>query len=117
MSELARAIFAAVAEVRYVATYRGGVLELNERAGLADASSSESDKYEELLVNPTLLKLLSQRGDIDCGGLDYVLVRYGHFFQLVTRVPDGHVSIALQPTADLACVQRVLSIVRGEAPP
>ena len=33
-------------------------------------SSEETDKYEKLLVNPTVLKLLEARGKMDCGGLD-----------------------------------------------
>jgi hypothetical protein len=36
---------------------RDGQLSLRERAGLHNTSSSESDKYEELIVNPTLLTL------------------------------------------------------------
>jgi hypothetical protein len=43
--------------------------------------------------------LTTQRGDIDAGGLRYVLVRYGNFFQLVLPVPGGHVSIALESQA------------------
>ena len=45
-----------------------------------DASGLESDRYEELLVNPTLLTLATQRGNIDCGGLKYLIVRYGNKF-------------------------------------
>ena len=59
---------------------------------MAGASSSGSDRYEELLANPAVLTLLSQRGEIDCGGLRYVLVRYGNFFQLVTRIPRAGIS-------------------------
>jgi len=61
-----------------------------------DASSQESDKYEELLVNPTLLTLVRQRGNIDCGGARFVLVRYGNFYQLVIDLPDGHASICFE---------------------
>jgi hypothetical protein len=86
--------------VRYVAIYRHGALASASRSDLANASSSESDKYEELLVNPTLLKLLTQRGDIDCGGLKYVLIRYGSFFEFVASTLDGHVSVGLEPSAD-----------------
>ena len=63
-------------------------------------SSSESDRYEELLVNPTLLKLAMQRGNIDCGGLEYLLVRYGSFFQFVLLVSWGHVSVCIEAGAD-----------------
>jgi hypothetical protein len=89
-------------DIRYVATYDGsGEPLLWSRADLANASSSDSDRYEELLVNPALLTLARQRGNIDCGGLRYLIVRYGNFFQLVVPTPDGHVSVALEPQADL----------------
>ncbi len=86
-------------EVRYVALYRNGKLESRERAGLAQASSSESDKYEELIVNPTLLKLVQQRGDIDCGGAHWIVIRYGHFLQHVRPVEGGHVSVGMELSA------------------
>ncbi len=86
--------------VRYVAVYRGGQLETRQRAGLANASASESDKYEELIVNPVLLKLVQQRGDIDCGGARWVVIRYGHFFELVCAAGGGHVSVGLELDQD-----------------
>ena len=73
---------------------------MEQRPGLAGASSSESDKYEELIVNPTLLKLVTQRGEIDCGGVKFVVIRYGNFFQTVFPVPDGHVGVGLETTAN-----------------
>ena len=74
------ALFNLSLQVRYVAVYRHGELSLRQRPNLSLASAPESDRYEELLVNPTLLTLTRQRGDIDCGGLSYVVVRYGNFF-------------------------------------
>jgi hypothetical protein len=44
-------IFELFPDIRYVAIYRGGRLDRVEREGISDASSSESDRYEELLVN------------------------------------------------------------------
>ena len=73
--------------------------EIRERNPRPDSSSSESDRYEELLVNPTLLTLAGRRGDIDCGGLDYLPVRYGSFFQFVVPTPSGHISVCLNPDA------------------
>jgi hypothetical protein len=94
--QLPDALFALSPSIRYVAVGRGQDVHLRERSGLADASSSESDRYEELLVNPTLLTLARQRGEIDCGGLDYLVVAYGSFFQLVLPVEGGHVSVAIE---------------------
>ena len=89
-------IFAVSPAIRYVAIARGQDVRLRERPDLADASSGDSDRYEELLVNPTLITLARQRGEIDCGGLDYLVVAYGSFFQLVLPVEDGHVSVAIE---------------------
>ena len=91
-------VFAVSPAIRYVAYGRGQDVQLRERPDLADASSSESDRYEELLVNPALITLARQRGEIDCGGLDYLVVAYGSFFQLVLPVEGGHVSVAVERT-------------------
>ena len=87
-------------QVRYVAHYLDGQLTLRERPGLANASTSESDKYEELIVNPAVLTLVRQRGNIDCGGVEFVVIRYGNFWQTVWPVKRGHVSLGLEPSAD-----------------
>lgn len=87
-------IFAISAAVRYVAVGRGQAIALQQRSTLSDASSSVSDRFEELLVNPTLLKLVTQRGDLDCGGVRHVIIGYGHFNQFVLPIDGGHVSIA-----------------------
>jgi len=88
-------------QVRYVAVANGQDVELWQRPGLAEASSGESDRYEELLVNPVLLLLTRQRGEIDCGGLRYVIVRYGNFAQVVVpHSTGGHVSVAVSTDHD-----------------
>ena len=89
-------IFGASEAIRYVALYRDGELVSRQRSDLANASEVESDRYEELLVNPTLLTLARQRGNLDCGGARFVLVGYGNFYQLVIDLPDGHVSICFE---------------------
>ena len=90
-------IFALSPAVRYVALYRSGTLTSRQRDGeLAGASGSESDRYEELFVNPTLLTLARQRGNLDCGGARFVLVGYGNFHQLVVDLPDGHASVCFE---------------------
>lgn len=96
LAKVMQLLFDLSLEIRYVAMYNTGVLTSSSRSELEGASSSESDKYEELIVNPTLLTLLSQRGEIDCGGIEYVIIRYGKFFQLVQPINDGHVSIAFE---------------------
>lgn len=109
-------IFSLSESIRYVAVYRSGQLESRVKSGLASASSAESDRYEELLVNPVLLKLAEQRGNIDCGGLDYLLVRYGHFFQFVLPTAWGHVSVCIAADAEpIGIGERIKAVVNGAA--
>jgi len=112
MDRLTDALFDRIPQVRYVAVYRHGVLSLRQRSDLSLASAPESDRYEELLVNPTVLTLTRQRGEIDCGGLDYVLIRYGNFFQFVAPIEGGHLSVAFEPDADpIGHAQEVLHTI------
>lgn len=112
MKQLSDSLFALSSDIRYVALRIGDRLGLQQREGISEASSSESDRYEELLVNPTLLTLVGERGRIDCGGLEYILIRYGNFFQLVHPVKEGHVSIAIEASGDplnlVASIRQVL---------
>ena len=99
MKDLSDALFALSPLVRYVALLRGKDLQLRERPGLAGASASETDRYEELLVNPAVLTLLRRRGELDCGGLDHVWIRYGNFWTGLFPIADGHVNVGLEPSA------------------
>ena len=88
------------------------------RPDLRNASSSGSDRYEELLVNPTLLTLATQRGDIDCGGLRYLIIGYGHFHQLVVPAAGGHVSIAFELGASpVDYLQAILAVMAQHGQP
>ena len=93
-------ILAVSPAMRYVALYRGGQLSSRQRSEVSAASASESDRYEELFVNPALLTLVRQRGNLDCGGAQFVLVRYGNFYQLVLDLHDGHVSVCFELTSN-----------------
>lgn len=97
MTDLLEAVFALSPDVRYAALARDGELTLRERKGLRGASSSESDRYEELLVNPTILTLVGARGRIDCGGLEFIVIRYGNFYEIVREIPGGHLSVGVEP--------------------
>lgn len=110
IERLIETIFSYSENIRYVAVYSHGKLVMASRPGTIGASSSESDKYEELIVNPALLTLVSQRGNIDCGGARFVLVRYGNFYQIVMPITKGHISICVEPHADpLHLVEPILS--------
>ena len=98
-------LFTSFSEIRYAAIYSWQDLFLRAKQQTADSSSEESDKYEELLVNPTLLTLAKQRGNIDCGGLRFLLIAYGNFYQLITEIDGGHLSICLDRQSDLTEIQ------------
>lgn len=113
--DLIEAVFALTPEIRYVAVARGQEVELRERPGLESPSSGESDRFEELLVNPTLLTLARQRGEIDCGGLRFLVVGYGNFHQLVMPFGGGHVSVAFELDSDpMAWAPRVGELLEAE---
>ncbi|HBE66798.1 MAG TPA: hypothetical protein DDW52_01485 [Planctomycetaceae bacterium] len=95
------ALFESSPAIRYVAVRNGSSVELHQRDDLDSPSESESDKYEELFVNPAILSLATNRGELDCGGLNYVLIRYGNFFQYIRSTVSGHVSIAIETDANL----------------
>jgi len=106
-------IFLLSKDIRYVAIYANKELVLSSKPGTAGASSSESDKYEELIVNPTILTLVKQRGEIDCGGAEFVLIQYGNFYQLVAPIENGHVSVCIEPHADpLKLVEPIQNVLR-----
>jgi hypothetical protein len=97
-------LFNFLLEIRYVAIYQNDELNFKQRQQTSDSSSSDTDKYEELLVNPTLLTIARQRGNVDCGGLRFIIVGYGNFYQLVKEIKNGHISICLEKNVDLTIV-------------
>lgn len=113
--DLREAIFALGPHIRYVAFGAGQVVTTSQREDVADASAGSSDFFEELLVNPALLTLARQRGDLDCGGLRHVIVGYGNFHQVVIPLPtdSGHVSVCVELDADPNEVAaRVAALIR-----
>lgn len=117
MKELIDAVLGLSPAIRYVAVYREGALSSSVKPGLAAASSSESDKYEELIVNPTLLTLLTQRGNIDCGGMQFVVIRYGNFFEYVASIAGGHISVGIERDGDpLQMAERIQHLVNERIP-
>jgi len=106
-------VFAISEYIRYIAVYDNDGLLMKQRNDIDNVSSNESDKYEELLVNPVLIKLASQRGNIDCGGLEYFIIRYGNFFVLLIPCNNGHVNIGIEPDKNpLLFVQPLNTLLR-----
>lgn len=109
------AIFGIGPEIRYVAFGDGQRVETAQRDGIADASDTSSDFFEELLVNPTLLTLARQRGELDCGGLRHLIVAYSNFNQVVIPRAHGHVSVCVERDADAEAVaEKVVQLLGPE---
>ncbi|MBO9699951.1 MAG: hypothetical protein J7604_07055 [Sporocytophaga sp.] len=89
-------------EIRYVAIYDDNELTSKQRNSIFNNSSADTDRYEELLVNPVILTAARQRGNIDCGGLNFIVIAYGNFFQLIKETSFGHISICLEKQTNLA---------------
>jgi len=100
MNELVKNLFSVSDSIRYVAQYNGNQLTSRQRENIEDTSGVESDKYEELFVNPTILKIAGQRGRLDCGGLDFIIIKYGNFFQMIRDFDNGHLSICMERKCD-----------------
>ena len=90
----------ALGGVGYVALGAGQEVLMRILPQVATDTTVESNFYEELLVNPTLLALAGQRGGLDCGGLRYIAIGYGGFIQLILPMRDGHVSLGIASDAD-----------------
>ena len=100
MNDLSDAIFALGPHIRYVAYDSGQRHRALATQGVLDASGAASDLFEERLVNPTLLTIARQRGNLDCGGLRHVIVGYGNFNQVILETHGGHLSVCVELDRD-----------------
>lgn len=116
--EITQAVFRLGSQVRYVALGQGQDITTAQREGVQAPSASGSDFYEELLVNPALLTLAQQRGNLDCGGLRHLVIAYGNFNQVVVPLPDGtgHLSVCVEREADASAVAAQLQEILGSMP-
>ena len=91
--------------IRYVARNRqGAIVEMEQNPKWPSHNPAETDRMEELIVNPIVLEATRRRGDLDLEGLDYVVIRYGIQYQAIFPLPDGHVSVGVEHSADIASV-------------
>jgi hypothetical protein len=51
------------------------------------------------LIDSLLALSPKARGEIDCGGLDHVWIRYGNFWTGLFPTDSGHVNVGLEPDA------------------
>lgn len=87
--------------IRYVAVnQRGEIVEMEQNPRLPSHNPHDTDRMEELFVNPVVLELTRRRGQLDLDGIRFVVIRYGPFYQLLFPYKEGHLSLSLELHVD-----------------
>jgi len=87
--------------IRYVAiNQKERIVEMEQNPKRPSLNPTETDRMEELIVNPIILELSRRRGNLDMDGLRYVIIRYGTMYELVFPYKDGHLSIGVELNAN-----------------
>ena len=98
-------LFELNSNIRYVAVnQKGRIVEMEQNPKWPSHNPADTDRMEELIVNPVILDLAKRRGDIDLNGIRYVVIRYGLQYQLLFPFKEGHVSVGVELKADIATV-------------
>ncbi len=94
--------------IRYLAVNQDGeIVEMAQR--LPTHNPVETDRMEELLVNPAILELTKRRGDLDLDGVRYIIIQYGLQYQAVFNYRNGHVSVGIESDSDaVGVVSKIL---------
>ena len=97
--------------IRYVAVNQLGlIVEMAQSPAYPAYNSPETDRLEELIVNPTVLDMTRRRGEIDIGATRFVVIRYGVLYQILIPFASGHISISIDTTEDpLEIAEKVTS--------
>src|SRR5947209_13089434 len=107
-------LFSLEPKIRYVAVNQNGqITEMQQSPRHPSSNPAETDRMEELLVNPVVLELTRRRGDLDLEGLRYVVIRYGSQYQLVMPLRDGHISIGVNLQDDPIEIARTVATALG----
>ena len=94
--------------IRYLAVNQDGeIVEMAQR--LPTHNQVETDRMEELLVNPAILDLTKRRGDLDLDGIRYIIIQYGLQYQAIFNYRNGHVSVGIESDSDaVGVVSKIL---------
>jgi len=94
-------LFELESNIRYVAVnQREQIVEMEQNPKRPSLNPTETDRMEELIVNPAILELAKRRGNIDMQGVRYLIIRYGTMYQLVFPYREGHLSIGIELDAN-----------------
>jgi hypothetical protein len=95
--KLSTQLFSMEPKIRYVAVnQKGKIVEMEQSPSHPSYNPSETDRMEELIVNPIVLELAARRGNLDMDGTRYVVIRYGTQYQLLIPYREGHLSIGVE---------------------
>lgn len=95
--KLSTQLFKLEPKIRYVALNQNGkIVEMEQSPQHPTYNPPESDRIEELIVNPVVLEITKRRGNIDMDGIRYVIIRYGTQYQLLMSYKQGHISIGVE---------------------
>jgi len=94
--KLSERLFRLEPRIRYVAlNQKGQIKEMRQSPLHPSRNPPESDRIEELIVNPIVLEIAARRGNLDMDGIRYVIIRYGTQYQLLLPYRDGHLSVGV----------------------
>ena len=95
--KLSAQLFSMEPKIRYVAVnQKGKIVEMEQSPSHPSYNPNETDRMEELIVNPIVLELAARRGNLDMDGIRYVVIRYGTQYQLLIPYDEGHLSIGVE---------------------
>ena len=103
--DLIRSLFG-LGEVGYVALDWHGQTVMRLADGIETDTTTQTNFFEEYLLNPSLIFMAQRRGNLDCGGLRYVAVGYGDFTMLLMPIAQGNVSIGVARKRDVGELAR-----------
>lgn len=104
-SKISAGLFDLDPNIRYVAVnQKGQIVEMEQNPKWPSYNPVDTDRMEEIIVNPVVLELVSRRGNLDLDGVHYVIIRYGLQYQLVFPFREGHLSIGVELRADITAV-------------
>jgi hypothetical protein len=99
---ISQRLFELDSHIRYVAVNQSGqIVEMEQSPNWPSYNPPDTDRMEELIVNPVVLELGRRRGDLDLGGIRYVVIRYGMQYQLLFPYRQGHLSVGVEIAADV----------------
>jgi hypothetical protein len=110
--KLSERLFCLDPRIRYVAlNQKGEIKEMQQSPQHPSCNPAESDRIEELIVNPIVLEITARRGNLDMDGIRYVVIRYGTQYQLLLPYLDGHLSIGVNLEDDPIGIARKVAEV------